>query len=209
LSRNTYLMMVQDIGDVRLGGSIRYPQTNAINLVPANAPVYDGPNNNVQAVDKYHPNSAFMTFTAGATWYFPCPIYRYADVILLYAEALNRVDEANGQAVIDVINRIRASRGSSIVFDLANYPLQLGGSSASRERLVMDERLLEFYGEPKRWFDLIRLDWGYDVIDQHVAYLQGQLGEAIVGFGDKNRLLFPISQGNLTRNPKLKQNPGY
>jgi hypothetical protein len=209
LSRTTYLLMVQDIWDVRLGGSMRYPSTSPINLVPANAPVYNGPNNNVQAVDKYHANSAFMTFTQNVNWFFPCPIYRYADVILLYAEALNRVSEANGQAVIDIINRIRRSRGSSIVFELSNFPLQLGGSTASRERLIMDERLLEFYGEPKRWFDLIRLDWGFDVIDQHVAYLQGQQGNPIVGFGDKNRILFPISQGNLTRNSKLVQNPGY
>lgn len=211
LGRSTYMMMVQDIWDVRLGGSIEYTTNSPINLVPENAPVYQDPGGrgNIQRVDKFHANTGFMRFQRGATWRFPCPVYRYADVILLYAEALNRVSEGNAQSVVDIINQIRASRGSSIVFDAADYTSQLGIGADSREKLIMDERLLEFYGEPKRWFDLLRLDWGYDVLDEHVRYLQGEMGIPVVGFGDKARMLFPISQSLITRNDELEQNDGY
>jgi hypothetical protein len=225
LGRDMYLLMVQDFNDIRLGGVIATgaPGSNnagsglplsVIASGPAGVPVYGagqgGVNDNIQRVDKFRRNTAFGQYDASVlTYFFPTPIYRYADVELLYIEALNRVDDANAQTVIDRINAFRKSRGSTVEFDVADYPLQLGRGITSRERLIMDERQLEFFGEPRRWFDLLRLDWGFDIIDAHVTYLQGNAGLATVGFGDRSRMLFPVAQKNLTNNPKLEQNAGY
>ena len=115
----------------------------------------------------------------------------------------------DGPGAIQILNDIRASRGSSVQFDINDYPVKLGSGKTSRERLIMDERQLEFFGEGKRWFDLRRMDWGYDILDAHVEYLQYQDGDDITGFGSRNRLLFPIYLSNIANNSLLVQNPGY
>lgn len=74
-------------------------------------------------------------------------IYRYADVLLMKAEALsqlNRYDEA-----LLIINDIRDRAGVG--------RLALANSAIAFEDAIMQERALELAYEGKRWFDLLRL----------------------------------------------------
>lgn len=74
-------------------------------------------------------------------------VYRFADVLLMKAEALSqlkRFDEA-----LAIINLIRNRAGLSSVA-LANTPVVF-------EDAILQERALEFAYEGKRWFDLLRL----------------------------------------------------
>ncbi|MDB4884049.1 MAG: RagB/SusD protein, partial [Gemmatimonadetes bacterium] len=84
------------------------------------------------------------------------PIYRYADVLLMYAEALN--EQGQSAAAIGVVNQVRArarkgtgAETRSAPADLATTLTQAGTRSA-----IFDERKWELAYEGKRWFDLVR-----------------------------------------------------
>ncbi len=107
--------------------------------------------------------------------------YRYADVILMKAEALLR--KGNEPDARDLVNSIRAKRG---VADLTTLDL---------DKLI-DERGFELYWEGHRRTDLIRFG----------KFLEAWTLKPASG---NERLLFPIPSGQLAVNPNLKQNPGY
>jgi hypothetical protein len=109
-------------------------------------------------------------------------MFRYADVLLMKAEAMLRSNNAAGALLI--VNTIRAKRGAT---PLAS--LDLNG--------MLDERGREMYWESSRRQDLIRFG----------KYLQAWQ-EKPADAGTKN-LLFPIPSNQLAVNPNLTQNPGY
>ncbi|MCW9708708.1 RagB/SusD family nutrient uptake outer membrane protein [Fodinibius salsisoli] len=123
------------------------------------------------------------------------PLFRYADVLLMYAEAAN---EANGgpttqayEALNKVRQRARFDRTDSVLPDLSGLT-QTGFRDA-----VLQERNWELAGEGKRWFDLKRT---------------GRLVEELQADGkniqETNRL-FPLPKIELELNNDWKQNPGY
>ncbi len=80
---------------------------------------------------------------------------RYADVLLIYAEAkieLNEIDDS----VIDAINMVRSRAYGVNIDDVSNYPaVQLSSQSELRKK-VRYERRAEFAYESLRYYDLIR-----------------------------------------------------
>jgi tetratricopeptide (TPR) repeat protein len=77
----------------------------------------------------------------GTNW----PVYRYAEVILLYAEALNE-NGKSGQAVT-YLNQVRNRAG------LSNT---LASSQTDLRNAILAERRVELAFENKRWLDLVR-----------------------------------------------------
>ena len=108
--------------------------------------------------------------------------YRYADVLLMKAEALLRTNDAAG--ALALVNQVRAARGAS---DLATLT----------EDALLAERGREFYWEGNRRQDQIRFG----------AFLKAN--QAKPGVSGNERLLFPIPASALAVNPNLSQNPGY
>jgi starch-binding outer membrane protein, SusD/RagB family len=110
-------------------------------------------------------------------------VLRYADVLLMYAEAVaNGAPETAGSA-LDALNQVRTRAG------LAPFgALTLDDVRAERRR--------EFVFEGQRWFDLVR----YGLLDQAITAKTGHPPK-----GD----LFPIAQSERDLNPQLTQNPGY
>lgn len=108
--------------------------------------------------------------------------YRYAEMLLLYAEALiEKGRPADGMAVINNEVRKRVGLGPSPIGD----PM----------KALQHEKRVEMAFEPHRWFDITR--WG--------------LGPEIFGsrWNDKFNV-FPFPQSEIDRSQgKLKQNPGY
>lgn len=120
-------------------------------------------------------------------------VLRYADVLLMRAEALNeQAYDGNGEA-FDLINSIRNRAGLDSL-DANNVPTQ----AAFRQAILL-ERRKEFIGEGHRWFDLIR-----------TGSALGILGNA-KGITSESQLLFPIPQSELDANnhPKMTQNKDY
>lgn len=109
-------------------------------------------------------------------------IYRYADVLLMKAEALLR--NGNAGDALTIVNQIRSARGAA--------PF----ASLTLDNLI-DERGRELYWEGHRRQDLIRFG----------KYLQAW-GTQKPQSGAE-RLLFPIPNSALAVNPNLEQNPGY
>lgn len=120
------------------------------------------------------------------------PIYRYADLLLLKAEAEIRL----GQDPSNEINLVRArAYGASYNAATMGFPNQ--PIDASPMEALLQERLYEFVFEGKRWYDLVRMDPNGSYVFEHTTASQPY------------QLLWPIDVNALTNNPKLTQTPGY
>lgn len=118
------------------------------------------------------------------------PALRYADVLLMKAEALNELGRTTEAET--ALNEVRTRAGLSSVTGLAK--------DAFREK-VLHERRMELAFEGQRWFDLIRINngqWGLDFL-----HSIGKVNATT------KHLLLPIPQKERDANPNLTQNLGY
>ncbi|MFO7668325.1 MAG: RagB/SusD family nutrient uptake outer membrane protein [Bacteroidales bacterium] len=118
------------------------------------------------------------------------PVLRYADVLLMKAEALNNLNRTSEAEV--PLNVVRKRAG---------LPEVTGLSQSEFREKVLHERRMELAFEGQRWFDLIRIDggqWGLDFL-----HSIGKLNAS------EKHLLFPIPLKERESNPNLVQNPGY
>jgi len=122
------------------------------------------------------------------------PIYRYADLLLLKAEA----EVALGQDPSNEINLVRA-RAFGANYDPAvqGYPNQ--AIDADPKEAILEERFHEFIFEGKRWYDLRRMDASGKYVFEYTSVPSSQ----------PYKLLWPIDRNTLTNNPALQQTPGY
>jgi hypothetical protein len=120
------------------------------------------------------------------------PIYRYADLLLLLAEA--KVDL--GQDPTTEINLVRQrAYGANYNATTLGYPNQ--AIDANPKEAILQERFLEFIFEGKRWYDLRRMGDSY--VYAHTTLLPA----------NAYALLWPIDRNTLTNNRLLAQTPGY
>ena len=120
-------------------------------------------------------------------------LFRYADVLLMRAEAKFRLGGANyqgekGGTAQDDFDAIRLRAG------MATRPVTLQN--------LLDERLLELCWEGWRRQDLIRFG-------QYRSLYHGETGAPVVDESDGHTSLFPIPADVMALNHNLKQNPGY
>ena len=127
------------------------------------------------------------------------PVLRYADVLLMQAEALNelgRTDEAQAPATDrnsgGPLNRVRNRSG---------LPNVLGLSQAALRTKILNERRIELAFEGQRWFDMLRINNGQYALD----FLHS-IGKSNA---TTKHLLLPIPQKEIDANPNLIQNTGY
>ncbi|GAB3902557.1 RagB/SusD family nutrient uptake outer membrane protein [Larkinella knui] len=121
------------------------------------------------------------------------PVLRYADVLLMQAEALNEANNGPTADAYTAINKVRIRAGLTALTGL-NYQ--------QFKEAVWLERRLELAFENSRRFDLVRT---------------GKLVEAVKADNTFNRnpviqpfhVLLPIPQSDMDANPGLVQNPGY
>jgi hypothetical protein len=118
------------------------------------------------------------------------PVLRYADVLLMEAEALNEIGQTS--AAEAPLNRVRERAGLPDVHGLSQTDF--------REK-VLHERRMELAFEGQRWFDLIRVNNGQYGLD----FLHS-IGKTNAS---SKHLLLPIPQVERDANPNLTQNPGY
>jgi len=115
------------------------------------------------------------------------PVLRYADVLLMYGEALN--EQSQTTTGIPFINHVRTRAG------LPGLPATI--SQADARLAIEKERRVELAFEGQRWFDLLRTDRYLPVMTSK--------GYATKAF----HKLFPVPQRETDLNPSLGQNPGY
>lgn len=115
------------------------------------------------------------------------PIFRYADVLLMKAEAMVRAGQSGA---MELVNQVRT-------YAKAN-PL----TSEPTLEQIYNERAVEFFDENWRRNDMIRFGHYEDEFFPHYKNFPD------ANF-DKRHRIFPITQGMLDLNPGWEQNPGY
>lgn len=126
------------------------------------------------------------------------PMMRYAEVLLIYAEAANEVDGPSPQAY-SAVNAIRSR---------AELPDLAGLSQEEFREAVWRERWFELSFENKTWYDMARLRKAFNVNTREFEDFVGH--QFSYGPVLKEReLLFPIPTAEIRNNDKLVQNPGY
>ena len=157
------LLAAYQAGDQRYAKSIyknnRLPDTTySIKYLSVQTTAFDGDNN----------------------WY----VSRYADVLLMLAEALGETTQA-----YVYINQVRARAG---------LPAIAATTPSTFAKQLLDERRIEFAFENQRWQDLLRFGVAKSTMAKQLAVTQ-----------DEIRLLFAIPQKEIdVSNGKLVQNPG-
>ena len=129
------------------------------------------------------------------------PLFRLADVYLMYAEAVLRGGTGDLAQATTYFNLIRARAYGNTTANITQPQLDLA--------LVLDERVRELYWEGTRRIDLIR----YGKFSNRVAaneILWPFKGGIKAGVSiDKHLEILPIPASDMEANPKLVQNNGY
>jgi hypothetical protein len=137
---------------------------------------------------KYKDPGAPQDTGNGNDFYF----YRYADVLLIFAEAENKLNGPTADAY-EAINKVRR-RGYGVDINAASglADLPAGLTQTAFDDMVFRERGYEFMAEDKRWFDLVRTN-------RAVAYIT-----AVSNTSRKpvpTRFLFALPDVELQNNP--------
>jgi len=130
---------------------------------------------------------------------------RYAEVLLIAAEALNEINGGPNAEAEGYINQIK-ERARNWAETMTDFPedVTAGLSQADFHDLVIEERRLELAFEFKRWYDIKRLDIGNE------AFKGVNSLEPHDNFDPNRDYLLPLPQDELDRNPNLlPQNNGY
>ncbi|XMO88032.1 RagB/SusD family nutrient uptake outer membrane protein [Algibacter sp. AS12] len=144
----------------------------------------------------------FLGTNVGNNW----RVIRYADVLLMLAEALNE-DNQTGLA-IPYLNEVRQRPGSGLAATTAT-------NQAEVRQAIIDERAMELAGEGHRFFDLVRWGLADDYLGStslHVTngsqtYHPKSLSGGTFENGKHELIWIPNSERD--SNPNLNQNPGY
>jgi hypothetical protein len=147
------------------------------------------------------------------------PIFRYAEVLLNYAEALNEVGQTEQamQQLIALRQRAGLTAGTG-----SRYGIAAGISQASARTLIRNERRIELGFEDHRFWDIRRWKIGPQVLNGQLTGMQiTQSGTApsftytyatqpvsVVSFPDRLYYL-PLPYDETNKNPLLTQNPGW
>lgn len=123
------------------------------------------------------------------------PMFRLADVYLMYAEAYLRGGGGDASTAVGYVNDLRNRAGNPNTISTSDLNLQL----------ILNERLVELHWEAHRRQDLIRFD-------QFTGgnYVWSWKGNSASGIPFASyRTVFPIPSASLAANPNLTQNTGY
>ncbi len=166
-------------------------------------PSFDSRNIASAYIAKY---TRFIGATAdlnGRTSSFNYAQMRYAEVLLIAAEALNELSPGSLEAA-GYVNRIR-ERARYRDGNIANFPPDVAGglSKEGFRDMVLEERRLELSFEFKRWYDIKRRQLGTEAFGPNGLEPQPNF--------DPNRdYFFPLPADEIIRNPNLgPNNPGY
>jgi hypothetical protein len=126
------------------------------------------------------------------------PMFRLADVYLMYAEAHLRLGGGSLTTATGYVNELRERAYGNTSANITEGDLTL--------EFILDERVRELYFEGHRRIDLIRFG-KFAGPDQAIWPWKGGVaaGQATEDF----RILFPIPATDLNANPQLEQNEGY
>lgn len=122
---------------------------------------------------------------------------RYADILLMYAEAKNEVSGPD-ESIYNAINSIRARPGVDMP------AIAEGLSKDGLRQVIRKERRIELALEGLRYYDLKRWKIAHVVMPQ-----VNDVGGKTIVFQNPKHYLWPYQQTELDVNPNLTPNPNY
>lgn len=117
-------------------------------------------------------------------------LYRYADVLLMIAEAKNALSQDPTTEINQVRQRAYGTNFTGHTF--------VNGSKTQNDAAILKERLLELALEGKRWWDLVRFGKAYEIVPS----LQGKQSQT-------HLLLWPVGTSLLSKEVLVTETPGY
>ncbi len=141
---------------------------------------------------------------------FDFPVTRYADILLTYAEAVNRSNGSPSLEAYDAINKVRR-RGYGLDINTPNPEVDLtpGMSFNEFQDAILNERKWELCYEGHRWHDLVRFGKLVEAVQSINSPESIEQSSAANNIQPKH-VLFPIPQSQIqVSNGVLTQNDGY
>ncbi|MFT4093259.1 MAG: RagB/SusD family nutrient uptake outer membrane protein [Niabella sp.] len=152
-------------------------------------------------------------FYTGTNW----PLLRYADVLLMFAEADNAVNGGPGAEAYNAVNMVRRrGYGKDVNTTDTDTDVPSGMSKQDFQDVIINERLRELAFEGLRKHDLIR--WGIYVstmqsqATEYTANMPSALKDPAVAQAQRvteRSVLFPIPNSELATNTNIDQNAGW
>ncbi len=170
------------------GGSLRAGDLTIWKYVGANS------NNSLRSAEQSY-----------AQWIF----YRFADIVMMKAEALNELNKP-----LEAWEQVKLIRNRAGAFDFKGLPDST--NKTSMQNFILEERQREFAFEGKRWYDVLRVAKrnNYQRLDllltmATISVPPDKQQSALAKLRDKNSHYFPIYYYELQTNKLLEQNPFY
>ena len=142
------------------------------------------------------------------------PIYRYAEALLILAEALNESEPGNPK-IVWAVNKVRARAG------LPGVDAYVGDQAKMRQ-IIREERRHEFVAEHKRYFDILRWKIAEVVLSKPAYGINSNISDPVGDwtkpmfkaqdrvFNPAKNYIWPVPQSIIDRNKKLlPQNSGW
>ncbi len=141
------------------------------------------------------------------------PLIRYADILLMYAEALNEFSGPSKE-VYDAVDSVRWRAG------LSPYQLPAGLSQDDMRKAIQHERQVELAFEEHRFFDVRRWKIADETENKIMTgmkitrdisgnYVYQVVDVRAHNFRPSSMYLWPFPQSETAKSPELLQNPGY
>jgi hypothetical protein len=134
-------------------------------------------------------------------------VYRYADVLLMKAEALSQLGRY--EEAINIVNDIRTR---AFISPITSYP----NSASGVEDIILEERARELAFEGKRWYDLLRMgrrnnyERKEDLIQILIRNVPATQKRVLATkLNDPNGWYLPVHIDEIENNTNLDQNPYY
>lgn len=139
---------------------------------------------------------------------FNFPLTRYADVLLMHAEAMWRANGSPNAEAFEAINQVRR-RGYGLPIDAPSAVDLNNANTPDFGQAILDERKWELCYEGHRWHDLVRFGKLIEVVKSIDYSYKSEYPRADLNI-QEHHVLYPIPQTQIdVSDGELSQNPGY
>lgn len=159
----------------------------------------------------------FSNATEYSNGYHLWVIFRYAEILLNYAEAQNEYLDAPSQEVYDALillrKRVAIAAGSDKL-----YGLKANMTKEEMRKAIQNERRIEMAFEEQRYWDIRR--WriaedvfrnplkGMSIVKNLTSVVYTEVDVLTVNF-EERRYLYPLPYSEVIKNSRMIQNPGW
>ena len=199
---------------------------NGSNWLGTNLATYQGGYNNPANQNLYTRTSYYMAkflgdYTSGTKEYsnalHPWVMFRYAEILLNYAEAMNEYAGPNADGVKESIIMLRKRAGIEAGDD-GLYGVPANATKEEMRELIYNERRVEMAFEEQRYFDIRRWRLAENIFASPVKGLTITNRDGMLNYAetallnvqwDNKRYLYPIPYSEVLKNSNMIQNPQW